>query len=176
MGGTAPPPYWPWVEPKTPPDVVYPLPKTQHLQRGHKLADHFYLRSDGTRAYYFSLEDLRRIFVEEVGERPYWVPWVLVFVCVGEGGGHVNLLPAPPHSINLRTYQIHATAAFTPPPVTQNKQFNTQTLQTQAGFLEVEAGYIRRVYANRGQGATRRRTWVHARFEKPAAGATAVDG
>jgi hypothetical protein len=38
---------------------------------------------------------------------------------------------------------------------------------TQAGFLEVEAGYIRRQYANRGQGATRRRTWVHARFEKP---------
>ena len=36
-------------------------------QRGHKLAEHFYLRSDGTRAYYFSLEDLRRIFVEEVG-------------------------------------------------------------------------------------------------------------
>jgi len=36
----------------------------------------------------------------------------------------------------------------------------------QAGFHEVEAGYIRRQYANRGQGATRRRTWVHARFEK----------
>jgi len=34
-------------------------------------------------------------------------------------------------------------------------------------FREVEAGYVRRQYINRGDAVTRRRVWVHARFEKP---------
>ena len=35
------------------------------------------------------------------------------------------------------------------------------------GFREVEVGYVRRQYINRGDAVTRRRVWVHARFEKP---------
>jgi methyltransferase-like protein 6 len=38
-------------------------------QKGHKLGDNFYVRSDGTRAYYFSVEDLRAVFVESAGFR-----------------------------------------------------------------------------------------------------------
>jgi len=73
------------------------------FKKGHRLGENFYLRSDGTRAYYFSLEDLREMFG------------------VREGGR----------------------------------------------FREVEAGYVRRQYINRGDAVTRRRVWVHARFEKP---------
>ncbi|TFJ87940.1 hypothetical protein NSK_001286 [Nannochloropsis salina CCMP1776] len=71
------------------------------FKRGHRLGENFYLRSDGTRAYYFSVEDLREMF------------------CGKEGG-----------------------------------------------FREIEAGYVRRQYINRADAATRRRVWVHARFEK----------
>ncbi|KAL5007467.1 hypothetical protein ScPMuIL_016273 [Solemya velum] len=31
---------------------------------GHKLDDHFYVRQDGTRAYYFSLEKLESLVVQ----------------------------------------------------------------------------------------------------------------
>lgn len=77
------------------------------FKKGHRLGENFYSRSDGTRAYYFSLEDLREMFG------------------VGEGG------------------------------------------REGGGFREVEAGYVRRQYINRGDAVTRRRVWVHARFEKP---------
>ena len=35
-------------------------------QKGHKISDNFYVRKDGTRAFYFSQEVLQRIF-EEAG-------------------------------------------------------------------------------------------------------------
>jgi len=81
------------------------------FKRGHRLAENFYLRSDGTRAYYFSVEDLRKMFG------------------VGEGGEEGE--------------------------------------EEGGGFEEVEVGYVRRQYINRGDAVTRRRVWVHARFEKP---------
>ena len=33
-------------------------------QKGHKISDNFYVRKDGTRAYYFSEQVLRQIFQE----------------------------------------------------------------------------------------------------------------
>jgi hypothetical protein len=33
-------------------------------QKGHKIADNFYVRKDGTRAFYFSEDQLRQIFEE----------------------------------------------------------------------------------------------------------------
>ncbi|KAF6018875.1 METTL6 [Bugula neritina] len=41
---------------------------------GHKLGEHFYVRQDFTRAYYFSLEELNNIFAKagfEVSEASY---------------------------------------------------------------------------------------------------------
>lgn len=87
------------------------------FKKGHRLAENFYLRSDGTRAYYFSLEDLRKMFGAEEG---------------GNEGGE------------------------------ERGGFREE----RGGFREVEAGYVRRQYINRGDAVTRRRVWVHARFEK----------
>ena len=36
-------------------------------QRKKQLGDHFYRKHDGTKCYYFSLEDLERLFVSEAG-------------------------------------------------------------------------------------------------------------
>lgn len=66
--------------------------------------------------------------------------------------------------VNKKDWWLTPQTSAPPPPPS-----HPPTKQTKAGFLEVEAGYIRRVYANRGQAATRRRTWVHARFERPVA-------
>lgn len=35
--------------------------------RGKRLGEHFYRKQDGTRVYYFSLQDLERLFVKEAG-------------------------------------------------------------------------------------------------------------
>jgi hypothetical protein len=37
------------------------------IQRGKGLAPSFYVKRDKTRCYYFSTQDLRRLFVDELG-------------------------------------------------------------------------------------------------------------
>jgi methyltransferase-like protein 6 len=39
------------------------------VSRAKRLSDNFYVKSDGTRCYYFSLEDMEQLFVDHAGLR-----------------------------------------------------------------------------------------------------------
>jgi methyltransferase-like protein 6 len=46
---------------------ILPTTTPAPTKRGRKISENFYARQDGTRAYYFTIEELHDIFVKEGG-------------------------------------------------------------------------------------------------------------
>ncbi|CAN0145267.1 unnamed protein product, partial [Laminaria digitata] len=93
--------------------------------KGRQLGENLY---DGTTSYFFSLEDLRRLFCGgSSGE--------------GDGGGR----------------EVEGKSG---------SQFGGGG-GGGASLIEEELSFVRRQYANRGQGVARRRVWAHGKFRKP---------
>jgi len=113
------------------------------FKQGHKLSDNFYVKQDGTRVFYFTLDDLRALMCGEgTGER------------TGEGTGEGTGGAATGSSASSS-------------PSSSPSQPSPFGAGCGAGLEVVELSYVRRQYANRGTQTARFRVWVHGAFRRP---------
>jgi tRNAThr (cytosine32-N3)-methyltransferase len=129
------------------------------FDKGHLLGDHFYVKGDGTRVYYFTLEDVRRLMT---------------------GGSIVKEKekedPSSSSSLSSSSSEVVSCnkigdAKKAEESTSENRNINPTSSNPTSGsslLEEVELSYIRRQYANRGQQKARFRVWVHAKFRKSA--------
>jgi tRNAThr (cytosine32-N3)-methyltransferase len=121
------------------------------FDKGHLLGDHFYVKGDGTRVYYFTLEDVRRLMA---------------------GGSIVkeekdpSTSPSSSSSPEAKSSNKIGDAKKEEESNSENRNINPTN--SSPLLEEVELSYIRRQYANRGQQKARFRVWVHAKFRKSA--------
>lgn len=114
---------------------------------GHRLAEHFYVKQDGTRVFYFTTEDLRGLMCNPPA------PSTPAFSASGRIGSIESIESIESsHQSSSSNSKNHSDSLANSPG---------------AGLEEVELSYIRRQYANRADQKARFRVWVHGKFRKP---------
>jgi len=120
---------------------------------GHRLAEHFYVKQDGTRVFYFTTEDLRGLMCNPPA------PSTTALSTSGSNGSKESChYSSSSNSSNSSSNSSNSSSTN-----------NSDSLANSpgAGLEEVELSYIRRQYANRADQKARFRVWVHGKFRKP---------
>jgi len=138
--------------------------------KGHKLGEHFYVKQDGTRVFYFTTDDLRGLMCNDHsggngGSSSGGSS------SGGSSGGGAALAPNNGEDGSAADGAASASAAIFPHRNGSGGELAGGTAGLAngpgAGLEAVELSYIRRQYANRADQKARFRVWVHGKFRKP---------
>jgi len=118
---------------------------------GHRLAEHFYVKQDGTRVFYFTTEDLRGLMCNSPT-------------------ASINSIGSSNDSNNSSDNGSNSTCSGSGSGSSSSGSGSGNDDLASgpgAGLEEMELSYIRRQYANRADHKARFRVWVHGKFRKP---------
>ena len=135
---------------------------------GHRLAEHFYVKQDGTRVFYFTTEDLRGLMCNS--------PTASIN-SIGSSNDSNNSSDSGSNNGSNSTCSGSGSGSSSSGSGSGSSSSSSGSGSSGsnddlasgpgAGLEEMELSYIRRQYANRADHKARFRVWVHGKFRKP---------